>query len=112
MKSAPRIKKGDVWYTGALLCPIEKTIYYAEGGKGWKLSEQNIFWYTSMKEARAAVSTVLLMAYSAHGYKCNFESMLCSDKKLSNLSLESSGSIDRGNNLCDIKPVENEDHVK
>jgi len=105
-------KKGDVWYTGALLCPIEKTIYYAEGGKGWKLSEQNIFWYTSMKEARAAVSTVVLMAYSARGYKCNFESILCSDKKLSNHSLESSGSIDRGNNLCDIEPVENEDHVK
>jgi hypothetical protein len=52
-----------VWYTWALLCPIGKTIYYAEGEKGWKLSEQNIFWYTSMKDARAAVSTVVLMVY-------------------------------------------------
>ncbi len=34
--------------------PIDKNIYYPEGQKGLKLSEQNLFWYT----ARAEVSTV------------------------------------------------------
>lgn len=36
------------------LRPIDKNIYYPEGQKGLKLSEQNLFWYT----ARAEVSTV------------------------------------------------------
>lgn len=105
-------KNGDVWYTGALLCPVEKTIYYAEGGKGWKMSEQNIFWYASMKEARAAVSTVVLMAFSARGYKGNFENISYSEDQFSNFSENSCGLVDRGNNKRVIEHVENQERTK
>ena len=62
-------QEGKTWYTGFLLCPVENTIYCAEGGKGWRISEQNIFWYKSVKEARAAVSAVVLIALSARGIR-------------------------------------------
>jgi hypothetical protein len=105
-------QRGKTWYTGALLCPVENTIYYAEGGKGWEVSEQNVFWYSSIKEARAAVSTVVLIAFSGRGYRCNWENIASTEMKSSNHPEEASESFSDGKVKRKIEPSKNEECAK
>jgi len=54
-------KAGRRMYTGALRCPAERTIYYARG-MGGLVSAQNIYWYTSKKAAKIAVTAAVISA--------------------------------------------------
>lgn len=59
--SAPG-KDGKLWFTAALRCPIDQTIYYATGGVNGHLSNQGVYFYPSPREAIAAVAGIAVLA--------------------------------------------------
>ena len=63
-------KAGRRIYTGALRCPAERTIYYARG-MGGLVSAQNIYWYTSKKAAKIAVTAVVITALATDKFLCS-----------------------------------------
>jgi hypothetical protein len=56
---------GNTYHTGALVCPISRVIYYAQGGEG-HMNENGIYWYRSKRDAKVAVSSVVLRAIEGH----------------------------------------------
>ncbi len=55
--------RGDLWYTAALKCPREGTIYYAAGGNTGMVNKQNMVLYHSMEEAKLAVCGIVLDSF-------------------------------------------------
>jgi len=61
------INKTKQWHTAAWLCPKENVIYYAYGGRYGQVSLQGIYWYPSEKDAKLAVSAVVLQSFEERG---------------------------------------------
>ena len=59
--SAPG-KDGQLWFTAALRCPIDQTIYNATGGVNGHLSIQGVYFYPTASEAIAAVAGIAVLA--------------------------------------------------
>ncbi len=55
--------QGGLWYTAALKCPGEGTVYYAAGGLTGKLNKQNMVLYPSVEDAKLAVAGVVLESF-------------------------------------------------
>ena len=58
---------GNLWYTAALKCPREGTIYYAAGGKTGQWNKQNIFLYPCVEDAKLAVAGIVLDSFKKRG---------------------------------------------
>jgi len=51
-----------LWFTAALRCPIDQTIYNATGGVNGHLSIQGVYFYPTAREAIAAVAGIAVLA--------------------------------------------------
>jgi hypothetical protein len=58
---------GFLWYTAAMKCPYEGTIYYAAGGGTGQLNSQNIVLYPSVEDAKLAVAGIVLDSFKKRG---------------------------------------------
>lgn len=59
--------QGGLWYTAALKCPREGTIYYAAGGNTGQINKQNVVLYPRMEDAKLAVAGIVLDSFRKRG---------------------------------------------
>jgi hypothetical protein len=59
--------QGGLWYTAALKCPREGTIYYAAGGNTGQINKQNVVMYPGVEDAKLAVAGIVLNAFRKRG---------------------------------------------
>ena len=53
---------GRMWHTVALLCPKDGIIYHSAGGLGGHVSAQGVHFYSTVREAMAAVAGIIISA--------------------------------------------------
>lgn len=59
---------GLSWHTAALVCPVDKTVYHAAGGTtSARTSQEGVYWYPTLKDAREAVAGIVLEAFRDRG---------------------------------------------
>ena len=64
--------RGKLWYTAALKCPQEGTIYYAAGGSTGRLNKQNSVLYPRVEDAKLAVAGIVLASFQKRGLRASW----------------------------------------
>jgi len=83
---------GRMWHTVALVCPKDGIIYHSAGGLGGRISAQGVYFYSTVREAMAAVAGIIISALrdieAISNYYGPFESFVHHKQALDTAAME------------------------
>uniref|UniRef100_A0A7S4N2V7 C3H1-type domain-containing protein n=2 Tax=Odontella aurita TaxID=265563 RepID=A0A7S4N2V7_9STRA len=102
---------GRTWFTGAIRCPLENVVYYAEGGSNATKSSQGVYWYPTKEDAFKAADSVLLSSLRQRRYTANNASGDAREKKTLEKRNKRKSSFAGGSVPDEISPDEEGSNV-